>query len=147
MSTHKSKALIIRVYEEGMNRKDMRIIYEVFAPDYVAHFPGVPPIRGIDAAKQLIGTFLAVFPDIQFKIEDQVAEGDKVATRWTARGTHRGEFRGFPPKVKGIPPSGKQVSFTATDIYRIAGGRIMEEWNTLEQLDVLHQIGALPAPE
>ena len=146
MSTEENKAVVRRAYEEGMNGKDMGIIDEVFAPDYVAHFPGVPSIRGRDAIKELIGSFLAAFPDIVFTVEDQIAEGDKVATRWTARGTHQGEFRGFPPKTHGIPPTGKQVLFSATDIYRIAGGKIIEEWNTLEQLDVMQQLGVVSAP-
>jgi len=76
-----------------------------------------------------------------------LAEGDRVATRWSAQGTHQGEWRGFPPRAKGIPPTGRHVTFSATDIYLIAEGQIAEEWNTLEQLAVLEQIGAVPEPE
>jgi predicted ester cyclase len=76
-----------------------------------------------------------------------VAEGDKVVTRWSARGTHLGEWQGLPAKTKAIPPSGRHVTFSATDIYLISSGKIVEEWNTLEQLDVLFQIGAIPSLE
>jgi predicted ester cyclase len=88
--------------------------------------------------------FLGAFPDIEFSIDDQVAEGDKVVTRWSARGTHLGDLQGMPAKTKAIPASGKPVTFSATDIYLIRNGKILEEWNTLEQLDVLCQIGAIP---
>ena len=79
-----------------------------------------------------------------FSIDDQVAEGDKVVTRWSAHGTHRGDWQGMPAKTKPIPASGRPVTFSATDIYLIRDGKILEEWNTLEQLEVLFQIGAVP---
>jgi len=140
-----NKAVVRRAYE-GFNDGNVDILDEVFAPDYVAHFPGTEPVEGREAAKQLVGAFMDAFPDLQFTIEDQLAEGDRVATRWSATGTHLGEFRGFPPKTHGIPPSGNRVHFSATDIYRIVSGQVAEEWNTLEQLDVMQQIGAVPAP-
>ncbi len=76
-----------------------------------------------------------------------MAEGDKVMTRWTARGTHTGKWRGFPPRDPGIPPTGRHIFIGATDIYLIADGQVVEEWNTLEQLAVLEQIGAVYEPE
>jgi predicted ester cyclase len=146
MSSEQNKAIVRRAYEDGMNLKNMAIIDELFAPDYQAHFPGLPPIRGVEAVKELIGSFLTAFPDIVFTIEDHVAEGDKVATRWSARGTHLAEFRGFPPRTHGVAPTGRTVSFSATDIYLIADGKIAEEWNTLEQLDVMQQLGVISSP-
>jgi steroid delta-isomerase-like uncharacterized protein len=145
-SIEENKAVVRRAYEEGMNRQDMGIVDEVFAPEYVAHFPGVPPVSGRDAMKELLAAFFAAFPDLVFTVEDQIAEGEKVATRWTAHGTHQGEFKGFPPKTHGIPPTGNRVMFSATDIYRIVDGKIVEEWNTLEQLDVMQQLGVVAAP-
>ena len=141
-----NKALVRRAYE-GFNEGNVDVIDEVFAPNYVAHFPGVAPIEGSDLAKQVVGSFVEAFPDIKFTIEDQIAEGDKVVTRWSAKGTHKGEFRGFPPKTHGIAPTGRLVEFSATDIYRIVDGRIAEEWNSLEQLDVMQQIGVVAVPE
>jgi predicted ester cyclase len=147
MSTEENKAVVRRAYEEGMNLKNLAIIDEVFAPYYRAHFPGLPPIEGVAAAKELIGSFLSAFPDIIFTIEDQVAEGDKVVARWSAVGTHLAEFRGFPPRTHGIAPTGRKVSFSATDIYVVTDGRIVEEWNTLEQLDVMQQLGVVSSPD
>lgn len=144
MSLEENKAVVRRAYE-GFNDGNIDILDEVFAPDYVAHFPGTEPVEGRDAAKQLVGAFMAAFPDLVFTIEDQIAEGDRVATRWSARGTHKGEFKGFPPKTHGIQATGNHVHFSATDIYRIVDGQVAEEWNTLEQLDVMQQIGAFPA--
>jgi steroid delta-isomerase-like uncharacterized protein len=144
--SEENKALVRRAYE-GFSEGSVDVLDEVFAPDYVAHFPGVEPITGRDAAKELVGAFIDAFPDIKFTIADQIAEGDRVVARWTAQGTHKGEFRGFPPMMHGVAPTGRHVSFSATDIYRIADGLIAEEWNSLEQLDVMQQIGAIAVPE
>ena len=146
MSLEENKALVRRAYEVGMNHKDMRVIDEVFAHDYVVRYPGVAPIRGLEAAKQALGAFLSAFPDMQFIVDDQLAEGDKVKTRWTGRGTHSGEYRGFPVATSVVPPSGRPVTFTATDIYRIVDGKIVEEWNTLETVVILQQIGVVTVP-
>lgn len=142
-----NKALVRRAYLDGMNARDMEIIDEVFSPEYVSHFPGQPPTRGIEPLKETLGSFFEAFPDIVFTVEDQVAEGNKVVTRWSAQGTHQGEWRGFPPRANGLPPTGRHVTLGATDIYLIADGKILEEWNTLEQLAVLGQIGAVPEHE
>jgi predicted ester cyclase len=147
VSTEENKAIVRRAYEEGLSEKNMDVLDEVFDPAYVGHFPGLPPIQSLDEQKTVINSFLEAFPDIVFTVEDQLAEGDKVATRWSAHGTHLGEWRGFPPRARGIPPTGRHVTFSATDIYRIVNGKIVEEWNTLEQFDVLSQLGADPMTE
>lgn len=142
-----NKALVIHAYLDGMNTRNMDIIDEVFSPEYVSHFPGQPPTRGLEPLKAVLKSFFDAFPDLVFKIEDQLAEGDKVAIRWSAQGTHQGEWRGFPPRERGIPPTGRHVTFHATDIYLIADSQVVEEWNTLEQLAVLEQIGVVPHAE
>lgn len=147
MSTDDNKAVVRRAYLDGMNNRDMSIIDEVFARDYVVHYPAMEPIHGRDAAKEAIAAFLDAFPDIVFTIEDQVAEGNKVVTRWTALGTHSGEFRGFPKKGAIIPASGRKVNFRATDIYLIVDGQIKEEWNTLENMELMHQMGVVSPPD
>lgn len=146
MSLEENKALVRRAYEGGMNHKDMRVIDEVFVQDYVFHSPGLAPIRGLEAFKQALGAFLSAFPDIQFVVDDQLAEGDKVTTRWTGRGTHGGEYGGFPVATRVIPPSGRPVTFTATDIYYFIDGKIVEEWNTLDTVVILQQIGVVTVP-
>ncbi len=81
----------------------------------------------------------SAFPDLRLTIEDQIAEGDKVITRVTFRGTHRGEFRG-------IAPTGKQVEYSGIAIDRIANGKIVEMWHLSDGLGLLQQIGAAPSP-
>ena len=147
MSLEANKAIVRRAYLDGMNNRDLTIIDETFAPDYVVHYPDTEPIYGRDAAKEAISAFLDAFPDIVFTIEDQLAEGNKVTTRWTAVGTFNGEFRGFPKKGVSIAPTGESVNFRATDIYLIENGQIKEEWNTLENMELMHQLGIVSVPD
>jgi predicted ester cyclase len=137
----RNKAVVRRAYEQGMNRRDMSVVDEVFAPDYVAYFRGEPPIRGRDAFKVSLGAFFEAFDDLVFTVEDAIAEGDRVAVRWTGTGIHAGEYRGMPPTLR-VPSTGRRLTFTAIDLYRLEGGLIVEEWNTLDQLELLHQMGA-----
>lgn len=137
MSTEESKALVRREYEQGVNKKDFDVRDGTLASNYIGHFPGVPPIQGIEAFKQFTSAFFTAFPDLQTTIEDLIAEGDKVAVRQTWRGTHTGNFLG-------IPPTGKQVVFTSTEFYRVAGGKLAEEWVELDMLGLLQQFGAIP---
>jgi len=137
MSTEESKALVRREYEQGVNKKDFDVRDGALASNYVGHFPGVPPIQGIEAFRQFTSGFFTAFPDLQTTIEDLIAEGDKVAVRQTWRGTHTGNFLG-------IPPTGKQVAFTSTEFYRVADGKLAEEWIELDMLGLLQQLGAIP---
>lgn len=145
MSTEDNKAIVRRAYLDGLNNRDLTVVDEVFDPAYVVHYPHSDPVTKVDKAKEFLTQFLTAFSDCVFTIEDQVAEGDKVVTRWSCRGTHLGEWKGLPGSSEvTIPPSGNPVLFSATDIYLIRDAKIVEEWNTLERLDVLSQIGALP---
>ncbi len=81
--------------------------------------------------------YRSAFPDTQITIEDQLAEGDMVATRWTARGTHQGE-------LMGVPPSGNRVEVAGITISRIEGGKIEEDWDNYDALGMMQQIGAIP---
>ena len=147
MSLEDNKAVVRRAYLDGMNNRDLSVIDEVFAPDYTVYYPGMDPITGVEEAKTAIGAFLDAFPDIVFTIEDQIAEGDKVVTRWSAKGTFSGEFRGFPTPGVTIQPNGKKVFFSATDIYLIADGQVKIEWNSLEHMELLRQLGMIDEPK
>jgi steroid delta-isomerase-like uncharacterized protein len=136
MSTEENKALIRHLVEET-NKHNVNKADEMFAPDVVGHFPGLPPVQGLDACKQLVSGMLTAFPDLQLTVEDLIAEGDKVVFRETWRGTHQGAFQG-------IPPTGKQVTFTGMAICRIVGGKIAEEWAVHDDLGLLQQLGAIP---
>ena len=113
----------------------------LISPDYVEHTP-VPPgwPTGLEGLKQYIRVTHTGFPDFRYTVEDMVAEGDVVAARATARGTHTGEYLG-------IPPTGKEASWTEMHIGRVEGGRFVEHWANSDQLGLLQQLGVIPAPE
>jgi len=136
MSTEDNKTLVRRFYEEGVH--NTALFDELLAPTYVLHFPGSPPITGIEQAKQLMAAYTSAFPDLQLTTEDMVAEGNKVAIRNTWRGTHQGAFQG-------LPPTGKHVTFTGTDVFHVVGGKIVEQWADLDALGLMQQLGGLPA--
>ena len=98
MSTKDNKALVRRSFEEAWNTGNMDVFDEVIAPDYVLHDPSVPEdVVGIDGIKGFASAFLGAFPDLRFSLEDRVAEGEKVVTRWTSSATHGGELMGARP--------------------------------------------------
>lgn len=138
MSTENNKALVRREYEDGVNQKDFGIRDGVLATNYIAHFPGAPPLQGVEAFRQFTSGFFSAFPDLNTTIEDLIAEGDKVAIRQTWRGTHTGDFLG-------IRVTGKHVTFTSTEFYRVEGDKLAEEWIEIDMLGLPQQLGALPA--
>lgn len=126
-----------RLFEDVWNRGDFTVLDELIASDYVGHSPP-HEIHGSEGGKQFVSAFRSGFPDIHFMVEDQIAEGDRVAIRWTARGTHQGEFQG-------IPSTGKQVVVTGIGIFRVANGKLVEGWTNADMLAMLQQLGVLPA--
>src|SRR5215470_5896756 len=130
MSTEENKALVRRFYEEVVNQKKTAALDQFFASNIVDHSapPGMP--EGIEGSRQMIGMYLTAFPDLHFTVEDMIAEGDKVVARVTSRGTHQGEFMS-------IPPTDKQRTVTSIDIWRIAGGKLVERWNNSDTLGLL----------
>lgn len=129
-----NKTLVLRLYEEVFNARNLAIIDEIVSPNFIDHNPepGFPPDR--DGIKQVIIGFRDFFPDNQLTVEDWVVEGDKVVTRVIFRGTHQGEFLG-------IPPTGKQVMMTGFDIHRIKDGKIVERWGLFDTLMLMQQLG------
>ena len=132
--TEKNKALTRRHFEEDWNQGKLDVIDEIFATDYVGHQPGGTDIQGPEGLKQFVTMGRTAFPDIQFTVEDQIAEGDKVVIRWTLTGTHKGEYMG-------IPPTGVQVRVTGISFFRIAGGKIVERWLNRDALGMMQQLG------
>ena len=135
--TEDNKAIARRALEEVWSQGKLDVIDEIFAADFVLHVAGSPDIHGPEGYKQFVADARSAFPDLQFTIEDQIAESDKVVTRYTFTGTHKGDFMG-------IPPTGVQVTVTGIDIDRIAGGKIVEEWTSYDALGMLQQLGVIP---
>jgi steroid delta-isomerase-like uncharacterized protein len=137
MSAAENKALGRR-WTEIYNQGNLDLVDEIYAPDIVIHDPAMPEdMRGVEGARGFYSMYRGAFPDAQITIEDQLAEGDMVATRWTARGTHQGE-------LLGVPPSGNRVEVAGMTMSRAEGGKIAEEWNNYDALGLMQQIGAIP---
>ena len=138
MSVEESKAVVRRAYD-FWNTGDVSGLDELVAPAIVMHLRGRPDVAGIDAYRTYHAALRGAFPDQRWTLEDLVAEGDKVAAMWTFRGTHRGE-------LMGIAPTGKEVAVTGISVFRVADGRIAENWVQSDLLGLLQQLGAIPTP-
>jgi steroid delta-isomerase-like uncharacterized protein len=132
--SEENKALARRAWESVDNPD---LFDEIYAPDVVWHEPD-QEIRGLEQAKQFVTTYKTAFPDLNVTVEDQIAEGDKVVTRVTIRGTHQGETEEFGP------PTGRQIEGDGVTISRIEGGKIVEEWDAYDNLTLLKQLGLVP---
>ena len=139
MSTEQNKALIHRIFEEGMNQNKMGVIDELIASNYVNH--DLPtPAPGAEGFKMVVGMFRTAFPDIHITIEDSLAEGDKVMTRGNFAGTHQGAFMN-------IPPTGKKVTVKYLDVWRIdEHGKAAENWVQMDIMGLMVQLGVVPPP-
>ena len=132
--SERNKAHIRRLIEEVYNKGDLDAVAEVASTDLVIHSAS-GEIRGHEGAREYVAALRAGFPNLAITVEDQVAEGDMVVTRWVARGTHRGAFQG-------VPATGRDVVMTGTDIDRIAGGKVAECWAQVDVLGLMRQLGA-----
>jgi steroid delta-isomerase-like uncharacterized protein len=128
------KALVRRDFEQTWNQMRYEGIDELFADSYVNHnpIPGFP--TGREGIKQLLKVYKVAFPDMHFTVEDQIAEGDTVVTRWTMRGTHQGD-------LFGTAPTGRRVEVEGITIFRVQDGRIVERWAQLDALGQMRQLG------
>ncbi len=136
---HDNKLVVRRSFEELFTRGDLRVADEVFAPDYVGHDPTLPhDLHGPEEFKQFVRMYRSAFPDLTLTVEDQIAEGDLVVTRFTARGTHRGE-------LMGIPPTGNCVAITGISIDRMRDGKSVESWTNYDVMTMMQQLGIIPA--
>ena len=114
-------------------------IGEVTTADVELRAGSAGEVRGRRQFQQVIEAWRAAFPDVRSTVEEQVAEGDRVVTRWTARGTHTGDFQG-------MVPTGRSFTLTGITIERVVDGRIAEVWVNRDDLGLLSQLGGLPAP-
>lgn len=136
--SEQNKAIVRRSFEELFTKGDLRVADEVFAPDYVGHDPALPQeMHGPEEFKQFVRMYRTAFPDLELTVEDQIAEGDKVVTRFTARGTHRGD-------LMGIPPTGRKIVVTGISIDRMENGKSVESWTNYDVMSMMQQLGIVP---
>ncbi len=138
MSAEENKALVRRFVEEFWNEGNMNAADELMAIDAAIYMP-TGEVVNLDELKSFAGTFRGSFPDWHSTFEELIAEGDRVAERWTGRGTHRGE-------LQGIPPTGKRVEVPGSVFYRIVGGKIVEFRGLFNMMSLMQQLGVIPAP-
>lgn len=140
MLINEAKDLIRRYYDEcnaikGNPAKFAAMMDAFFAPDFVGHAPTGD--TNVEQHKQRRAALYTAFPDLNWIIEDMIAEGDKVVVRFRANGTHKGAFQG-------IPPTDRQTIMTGVGIYRIAGGKLGEDWAFMDTLSIMRQLGVIP---
>lgn len=136
MSAEENKAVARRAYEL-LDTRNIEGLKSLVDPAFVDHnpYPGQGP--GVDGALEVVGMFLKAFPDFGHRIEEQIAEGDKVMTRYVWWGTHWGE-------MAGIAPTGKRVEVAGIEIFRIKSGKIAEVWRLEDNLSLMQQLGVVP---
>jgi hypothetical protein len=142
MSIEQNKATARRWFLDIITEGKLGAADEIFAANHITHDPHSPPggwPDGPESLKRIAAPFRAGFPDLDVTIEDQIAEGDKVVTRWSAKGTNSGP-------LQGMPPTGKPILVTGANVARLSGGKIVESWFNFDMLTLLKQLGLVPPP-
>lgn len=137
MSFESSKAVVQRWVDEIVNAGDIVSVEKLVTQNAVYYVPGLPPVQGVEQIKQLASAYRTAFPDMLTTTEEVIAEGNKVVGRYITHGTHWGTFLG-------IPPTGKQVTFTTIVIYSVVDGKIAQQWLEQDTLGMLQQLGVIP---
>jgi steroid delta-isomerase-like uncharacterized protein len=140
MSAEDNKALVRRFFEEFWDQKNLAAADELLASNHVDHTPGSPPElpHGPEGFKQFGSVYFTAFPDLHLTIEDMVAEGDTVVTRWTSHGTNTGS-------LFGMPATNKSATITGITINRIVDGKAVETWTNFDNIGMLQQLGVIPS--
>jgi len=133
-----NKVIVRRLLEELWNKGNLSLADELFAPNYEHHDASTPDFgRGPESEKKRATLYRTAFPDVRLTIEDIIAEGETVMTRWSCRGTHKGDLRG-------IAPTGKQINISGVTIARLANGKFAEGWVNWDALGLMQQLGVVP---
>lgn len=138
-SVKANEAMVRRRFTE-LDKKNFGILDELFDPSYLLHFPGVSRPMDLGTTRRFYEALYSAFPDLKHDIAEQVSDGNKVVTRWTARGTHRGEWMG-------VAPTGKAITLTGINIYTVSRGKLSQSHVTWDILGLLQQIGAVTKME
>lgn len=140
MSTEENKALLRRAWDEVYGQGRLDSIEEFVLDDVIAHEPD-GDVRGVEGFKRYLATYLAAFPDTSVTVEDVIAEGDKVVSRYTVRGTHKGTTDEYGP------PTGKEMVIEGITLYHFKGGKLAEMWDRYDNLAVMQQLGLMSKAE
>jgi steroid delta-isomerase-like uncharacterized protein len=139
-SEAENEALVRRWTDDVINAGNLAALDEIVADDVVHHAGTFPDGKGPEAVKRVLGALLTGFPDVDQTIQQVITDDDMVVTRWSAQGTHQGEFQGYAA-------TGKPVAWTGINIFRIECGRIAEEWSEVDGLGRVAQLEANATPE
>ncbi len=137
MNAEDKKTLVRGYYQQELNQGNLSLADGLLAPGFISHSPLGGTENG-DQYKKAISESRSAFPDLEVVVEDQIAEAEKVVTRWSARGIHSGPFTG-------ILPIGNRVTIADIHIHRVADGQIVELWEQVDTLGMLQQLGLIPA--
>lgn len=137
--TTSNKDVVLRYwYQELWDNWNIAVADDHLTDDYHLHAPGVPVPLNRDTTKQVVSMYGTAFPDLKHTVDELIVEGDTVAARWTVRGTHKGDFQG-------IPATGKSVRLSGITVHHLREGRLRETWLVYDNMELLQQIGAVPA--
>ena len=137
MSAEHNMSIVRRLMEEDISQGNLAVADEIIDPNFFDHTNPPDMQHGVTGHKAIVALFRASFPDLQWQIDDMLADGDRVVIRTTMRGTQRGEFFG-------IPPTGKHVIVSGTHMLRLADGKIVEHWGNNDDLGLMRQLGVIP---
>src|SRR5438445_5758533 len=133
-----NKTVVRRLFEEVWNKGNLPVADELFASTYAHHDPSTPDVgRGPESEKKRVTLYRNAFPDVRLTIEDIIAEGETVMTRWSCRGTHKGD-------LSGIAPTGKQFTISGITVGRLTNGKIAEAFVSWDALGLMQQLGVVP---
>jgi steroid delta-isomerase-like uncharacterized protein len=132
-----NEAVVRRFFEEFCNGRKGDLAEDLVTDDYVSHGPQAPPADGPEGVRERVGLYQESV-DGHWNVEEMMSVGDRVVARWTGTGTHRGE-------LMGIEATGNSIEVEAISIFRMADGKIAEEWTVWDALGLLQQVGAVPA--
>ena len=129
--------VVTRIVNEVINGKNLALIDELYAPNYVGHQIPPPLPQNREGQKLFVGAFFEAFPDMRLTFEQEVIEGNRIAGLGYFTGTHKGPFNG-------IPPTGKRVQVSFMDLWRVENGKLAEYWGIVDVPSLLKQLGVMP---
>jgi predicted ester cyclase len=133
-----NEKIVRRFFEELCNGRRGEVADEIIDPEFVSHGPQAPPATGPDGVRARVGVYQDTLAG-QWDVREVLSVDDRVIVRWIGRGRHEGE-------LMGVAPTGAPIEVDAISLFRVAGGKITEEWTVWDALGLLQQVGAVPVP-